>query len=238
MDLSIIIPVWNESKKIINDIIAASDFLTESKLNGEIIIVDDGSSDDTIEVVRSVKISSNAIIHIIQNESHRGKGFAVCTGIQKSMGEYVMFADSGLCVPYSFAIKGLQLIKDKTCEIAHGSRKLQESKIIIPQTISRKISAKLFRWLVTFYMKIPKDQTDTQCGFKIYNGEIARTLYSKSKIDGFMFDIEIILMAKKNGIRIREFPIEWTADHDSRLSLVKTPWSMFKELSALRLRSE
>jgi len=230
MDLSIIIPVWNESKKIINDINAASDFLAENKFNGEIIIVDDGSTDKTVEIAKSATIPASVILQVLQNAIHKGKGFAVKTGIIKSKGDFVMFADSGLCVPYSFALDGLKLIKNQQTEIAHGSRKLDESQILNPQSFSRKISAKLFRWLISVWMKIPKELTDTQCGFKIYQGVIARELYSQSKIDGFMFDIEIISKAVELGYKIKEFPIEWTADRDGRLSLAKTPLGMFKEL--------
>lgn len=235
MDISIIIPVWNEREKIANDIKAASVFLAENKLQGEIIVVDDGSADDTIKIVKEVTVPSGDI-HVIKNEIHKGKGAAVRTGVLKSKGQFVMFADSGLCVPYSSALQGINLIKNKICEIAHGSRKLPESQIVLPQSIARKISARIFRNLITTWMNISKELTDTQCGFKIYQGEIARQLYSKSIIDGFMFDIEIILMAQKNNYKIKEFPIEWTADRDSRLSLAKTPWRMIAELRAIRLR--
>ena len=145
-----------------------------------------------------------------------------------------MFADSGLCVPYSYVTSGLRLIKSKNCEIAHGSRKLAESKILKPQVWRRRVTAKLFRRLMIFWQKIPSELTDTQCGFKIYRGEIARKLYSECKTAGFMFDIEIILRALKRGYRIKEFPIEWTADLDSRLSVNKSAKQVLTELFKIK----
>jgi dolichyl-phosphate beta-glucosyltransferase len=234
LDISIIIPVWNEADKIENDIRAASTFLTKNKLKGEILIVDDGSEDDTAIVAKNSIFSSQSKINIIRCENHRGKGYAVQKGIGLSKGEYVMFADSGHCVPYDFALAGLNLIKNDDYDIAHGSRKLSQSKIIVPQTVQRQISAKLFRWMITLWLKIPNTLTDTQCGFKIYKGDIARNLYSQCQSDGFMFDIEIILQALQIGYRIREFPIEWTADRDSRLSVKKNLFHVFLELKKIK----
>jgi len=233
MDLSIIIPAWNEAKKIEKDIQAVSSFLDQNRLKGEIIVVDDGSDDETTIIAKKTNIPSNTQLNIVRYENHRGKGYAIRQGMNKSQGKFVMFADSGLCVPYQFVLKGIDLIKNGECEIAHGSRKLPESIIVILQKLSRQISTKLFRWMVILWMKIPSYLSDTQCGFKIYKGDIARELYDKCQTDGFMFDIEIILLALQKGYRIKEFAIEWKADHDSRLSLKRNFRPIIKELSKI-----
>ena len=108
MDISIVIPVFNESKKIGADIEAASAFLKDNHLAGEIIVVDDGSDDGTSEAAKSVAVSPMVELEVIRYDDQRGKGYAVRTGIGKTSGEYVMFADSGHCVPYRFALRSVR----------------------------------------------------------------------------------------------------------------------------------
>jgi len=234
MDLSIIIPVLNESKKIKNDILAASEFLLSNKISGEIIIIDDGSTDDTTDAAKKIKISKDIPLYVLRYSIHKGKGFAVRKGVKKSIGEYVIFTDSGECVHYDFILRGLELLEKNKCDIAHGSRYFSDSKIIRPHLPSRRVSSAVFRKMFKCALNIPYELTDTQCGFKIYKGDIARFLYESCITDGFMFDIEIILRASKNSYRIKEFPIEWKADLDSRLSQVRMPFSIFFELVKIK----
>jgi dolichyl-phosphate beta-glucosyltransferase len=234
MDFSIIIPVLNESHKIHRDIAAASLFLVNQSWHGEIIVVDDGSSDDTVDVAERAHVQPNVSLRIIRSEAHRGKGYAVRTGMIASSGRLVLFADSGLCIPYGDALRGIGLIDAYHCDIAHGSRHLPGSVIRHHHLRKRRISAQLFRWFIKMMPGLPSHLTDTQCGFKIYRGDIARTLFAQCITDGFMFDIEIILRATKNGYRIREFPVQWTADTDTRLPLAKTPLSMLAELYRIK----
>jgi len=236
MDLSIVIPVFDESKKIAADIEAASAFLESNHIAGEIIVVDDGSEDGTSKAAKNAGASlpTGISLKVIRLQQHRGKGCAVRTGIKETSGEYVMFADSGCCVPYANVLQGLEMLKSGTCDIAHGSRKLRESKIQKPQSWHRRICAKIFHWLVIYGMKIPAELSDTQCGFKIYKGDIARKLYSRCITDGFMFDVEIILRARNQGCRITEFAIDWTCDRDSRLSPARSFWTVLRELLTIR----
>jgi dolichyl-phosphate beta-glucosyltransferase len=236
MDLSIVIPAFNESQKIGRDVEAASAFLEGNHLAAEIIVVDDGSSDRTSDAARNTAAAAAPAISlkVIRCDQHRGKGHAVRTGMKETTGEYVMFADTGCCVPYGNTLLGLEMLKDGTCDIAHGSRKLLDSDIQQAQPWHRRMAARLFKRLVNRIMTIPPGLTDTQCGFKIYRGDVARELYGRCISDGFMFDVEIILRAQKKGYRIREFPIEWTCDLDSRLSLTRTPWPVLAELITIR----
>ena len=233
MDLSIVIPAFEESKKIGRDIESAAKFLESNRLAGEIIVVDDGSKDNTCEVADSVKIPPQVTRKVIRCRPHRGKGHAVRTGIMESMGRYVMFADSGCCVPYIDALRGLELLKSNQCDIAHGSRKMQGCQIGRPQSIYRRICSRIFHWYVIYKMKIPSELTDTQCGFKIYRGDVARHLYGESVTDGFAFDIEIIMRAQKEGCRIKEFPLQWSCDRDSRLSPTRSVWYVLSELKTI-----
>jgi len=234
MDLSIVIPAFNESKKIAGDIKAAAEFLNSQHLTGEIIVVDDGSTDNTSQVAQGVQVSTDVQLNIIRCDSHHGKGYAVRTGIKASTGQFVMFADSGSCVPYEDTLRGLELIKKGTCDIAHGSRKMPDCHIEKNQSLYRRICAKLFHWFIIHYIGISSEYTDTQCGFKVYRGEVARSLYSKAFTDGFAFDIEIILLAQKEGYKIKEFPLDWSCDRDSRLSPSRSLFQILKELIIIK----
>ena len=236
MDLSIVIPAFKESKKIGADIKAASALLESKHFTGEIIVVDDGSDDGTSEAAKKAggSLPTGISLKVIGYEHHRGKGYAVRTGIKETSGGYVMFVDSGRCVPYGNLLRGLDMLKSGQCDIVHGSRKLRESRIQKPQGWYRQICSRIFHWFVIYVMKIPRTMTDTQCGFKIYRGDIGRKLYSQCISDGFIFDVEVILRARKEGYGIKEFPIEWTCDRDSRLSPARNLWRVLIELIRLR----
>ena len=234
MDISIVIPAFEESKKIAHDVTAAAEFLDAHHFEGEIIVVDDGSKDKTTEAARGVEISSSVKRNVLRYEAHRGKGYAVRLGIMSSKGKYVMFVDSGCCVPYEDTLRGLELLKNGSCDIAHGSRKTYGCHIQQAQSLYRRICSKIFHWFVISQIHIPSGLSDTQCGFKIYKGDVARHLYSDSIIDGFTFDIEIIMRAQKEGYCIKEFPINWTCDRDSRLSPTRSSWRVLQELWAIR----
>lgn len=238
MRLSIVIPAFDEGGKIGNDIKAACEFLQRKGFEGEIIVVDDGSVDKTAEEAINAgrDCQSPVEVKVISNETHRGKGYAVRCGIKQTSGDYVMFADSGGCVPYDNTLRGLELITSGQCDIAHGSRNLAGAYIEKDHGLYRHICSELFHLFVVKVMKIPAELTDTQCGFKIYRGDVARSLYGECTTDGFMFDIEIILRAMRQGYKIKEFPIYWTCDTDSRLSPAKGIRRILAELIRIKRR--
>lgn len=234
MDLSVVIPVFNEQEKIRDDIIAASEFLCGCGWRGEIIVVDDGSTDGTLETARATGVGKNVTLRTIKTENHRGKGHAVRTGILKATGKRIMFVDSGSCIPYSSISKGLEMLDTGDCLIIHGSRYQPQSMIINPMKTSRRLASRLFCLYIRFFVPVPKMLRDTQCGLKIYRGDVAHELYSECITEGFMFDIEIILRAGMRSYCIREFPVEWSSDPDSRLSPVAVIFSIFAELRKIR----
>jgi dolichyl-phosphate beta-glucosyltransferase len=236
IDLSIVIPAFNEHHKIARDIEAASHFLRDYGLRGEIIVSDDGSEDGTADATRKAAaelppgLARIVSVRVIVAERNRGKGAAVRAGVAVSRGRYVMFADSGVCIPYEQTMRGLELIQAGKCEIAHASRKRIDSVITNPQPLYRRILSRVLRTAVHTFVGLPYRLTDTQCGFKVYDGEVARTLYAQCIDDGFLFDLETILRAGHLGYRIHEFPVTWSCDPDTRLNPAKQALRTFPEL--------
>jgi len=234
MDLSIIIPAYREAAKIRRDVEAAGIFLERAGLAGEIIVVDDGSPDGTREAALAAQAPEGVVCRVIRLEPRRGKGFAVRTGMTASRGRFAMFADVGLCVPFEFSMRAMEMINRGECDIAHGSRKLPDSIIIQPQTLYRRLCSRLFRLIVRLFMGIPDEFTDTQCGFKVYRGDVARRLYGECFSNGFMFDVEILLRALRHGYRVKEFPVEWRCDLDTRLHPARGAKDTLAELAAIK----
>jgi dolichyl-phosphate beta-glucosyltransferase len=234
MDFSIVIPAYREAEKIRHDIEAAGAFLVSSGMTGEVIVVDDGSPDGTREAALAADVPPGVERQVIRYETNRGKGYAVRTGMKATRGRFAMFADVGLCVPFENALRGVEMIRRGECEIAHGSRKMPESVILRPQRLYRRVLSRLFRGVVHLFMGIPGSITDSQCGFKVYRGDVARELYGECFSDGFMFDVEILLRALRRGYRVREFPVEWRCDWDTRLHPARGSLATLGELTAIK----
>ena len=218
-ELSIVIPALNEEHKIREDVRASSRFLEEAGMTGEVIVVDDGSMDATADVAERTPTGEGIESRVLRLHRNYGKGRAVRVGIGASRGRYVMFMDSGLCVPLHYILDGLRLLEQNECDIAHGSRHLPESIVSPPRPLHRRILSFVFRRFFYPLLGMPSAITDSQCGFKIYPGNVGRELYRRCKTDGAVFDAEVIMRATRRGLRIREFPVEWTGDPDSRLQL-------------------
>ena len=233
MELSIVIPAYNESKKINKDIFAADKFIQDNFDSGQIIVVDDGSEDNTSEVAKSLMNEIKTELIVVKLDKNSGKGAAVREGVKYSGGEIILYADTGLTIPFHDALRGIKLIEENKCDIANGSRKLAESNIKAKQDFDRRIISLFFRILTKLFLHIPNEMTDTQCGFKIYKGEVARELFPQLKITGFLFEIEFILLTLKKDYKILEFPITWSCDRDSRLSVKRSSRSIISEFIEL-----
>ncbi len=228
--LSLVIPAYNEGGKIRKDLQAACAYLNGRGDPYEIIVVDDGSKDNTASEIRQSQ-SENPAVRYVGYGMNRGKGYALKTGILQTQGEVVLFADAGNCVPYEDLENGLKLIQDG-CDVAIGSRGLDGSRILVPQPLYRKIGSRCF-YLVVRYLLGIKDVRDTQCGFKLFKREAARNLFKIQITDGSMFDVEMILNARRLGYRLKEFAVQWSNDADSRFK--PFPGTLRQTVQVLRI---
>lgn len=228
MDLSIVIPAFNESGKIGVDVAEATVFLRRTALIGEVIVVDDGSRDRTAE------IASAAGARVIRHSENRGKGRAVQAGVDQSGGRVILVADSGSCVPYMDALPSVQRIRSGLLDLALASRNLKQTVIVRDRPLRRRILSRFFRLAARAAVGIPQRIGDPQCGFKVYDGMLARELFSSLRTPGFLFELEIIIGAVKRNCRIEEFPIHWSCDPDTRLHPAAMAGRLLGELLQLR----
>jgi dolichyl-phosphate beta-glucosyltransferase len=212
--LSVIIPAYNEEKKIDGDLEAALAYFERQPYSFEVIAVDDGSSDGTPAKLAEWERRHAPKVRAICYQPNRGKGYAVRTGMLAASGENRMFADAGLCVPFSETERGLAALGGG-CDVAIGSRKLAASRIVQKQTAYRRRGSRVFGAVIRRAMGLQGIE-DTQCGFKFFTARAAGDLFGRSRIDGFMFDAETLINARRLGMKICEFPVEWRADPDSR----------------------
>ena len=190
-EISIIIPAYNEEKKIEKDIREVYAFLKKTKINGEVIVSTDGVTDQTNNIVKKLQ-KEFSTLKLLAEKEKIGKGAAIKKGVKIATGKYIMFADAGLCVPFKFINDGLIKI-NQGFDVALASRASKDSIIVKSQPLYRKIGSKVFGFLVRNLIKIPEHIKDTQCGFKIYKKEVAKKIFRALQTEAFMFDIELIL---------------------------------------------
>jgi dolichyl-phosphate beta-glucosyltransferase len=232
-DLSIVIPAFKEAAKLPADIDAAFAFIAAERLTAEVIVVDDGSPDDTAAVARGFR-ARYPELRVLSYIPNRGKGHALRYGIARARGRNILFADAGLCVPYPIARIALSMLDMRMCDIAHGSRRMRGT-VALAQPLYRRIGSRLFGIIVHGFMGIPLYISDTQCGFKAYRRDVAQRLFGAAFTDGFMFDTEIILRALAERYSILEFPVIWRNDADTRFVPRRGSVRILRELLAIRV---
>ena len=232
--LTIIIPAYNEEKKIERDIKEAFNFLSKRKVLGEVIVSTDGVTDKTNEIVVDLQ-KKYPQLYLIAHKNKIGKGMAIKKGVMKARGKYIMFADAGYCVPFSYINEGIRIL-EKGNDCALASRAFRNSQIKKKQPLYRQIGSKIFGLVVRNILGVPKNIRDTQCGFKIYKKNVAKNLFGKLRTKSFMADIELILRAKKSNFRMDQFSVEWRNDPDTKFNPLKGSLINIKDLILIKLR--
>ena len=208
-EISIVIPCYNEEEKIFNTIKTISNYF--NKIRYEIIVIDDGSNDSTRKIISSIK---NIVIN--PKRYNRGKGFSIREGVIKSKGKKILITDADLSTPINEYQKLDKFIDQ--FKIVIGSRGLKDSEV--QNNIFRILFGKIGNFLIR---PIIKNIKDTQCGFKLFNAKTAKYLFSLQTINGFGYDFEILFLAQKRGLKIKEVPIKWKSSNESKVNLIDYP---------------
>ena len=228
--LTIVIPAFNESKRIGTTIEAIRRYFERTGMTGEIIVVDDGSSDDTAGVVNALKDRVRDL-YCVRYLPNRGKGYAVKVGVEKSRGEYILFADADNSTPIEEFEKFSPLLKEYAVVI--GSRYIAGSNITIRQPKYRIVLGRLGNFLIQAFLL--DDIKDTQCGFKAFQHSAAKDIFSRMKVNRFGFDIELLSIARILHYSIHEVPISWYNSPESRVRPIKDALWTFVELLYIKL---
>lgn len=232
MYLSIVIPAYNEEKRIGLGLSKIHSFLNTRKFEHEIIVSDDGSSDNTVLEVQKSALFKEGKVRIITSDRNKGKGAAVREGILNSYGEYVLFTDADLSTPIEELDVFFDYIKDGY-DVVIGSRVADGSRVKIHQPWYRERMGKIFNFFVKIILF--SEFNDTQCGFKLLRGDLARCLAKDMKIDGFCFDAELLYLAKRAHSKIAEVGISWENSIESKVRLIKSSLGMFIDLFKIRV---
>jgi glycosyltransferase involved in cell wall biosynthesis len=227
---SIVIPAYNEAGRIPATLQEVVDTVRQKGWSAEVIVVDDGSTDTTAEVVRQFAASAPEV-RLLQNPGNRGKGFSVRSGLLQALGEVVMFTDADLSAPMEEA-QGLFNAIANGADIAIGSRWLERTRQTIRQPLYRQFFGRCFNAVTRFVMGLPF--ADTQCGFKAFTRAAAQTVFQLQTIERWGFDPEILFIAFKRGFRIQEVPVSWAHDERTRMSYLKDGIQMLEEIAIVR----
>jgi dolichyl-phosphate beta-glucosyltransferase len=215
MYLSIIVPAYNEEKRIGKTIFAINEYLQKQNYSYEIIVSDDGSKDGTVELVKNLgeKIEN---LRVIDNKENHGKGYVVRQGIMQAKGEYRLFMDADNATTVDQVENLLPFFKNGY-DVVIGDRDLKESKIEKHQPRFKEILGDMGNILIQS-LAVPGIK-DTQCGFKCFSKKFAENIFPKLKVDRWGFDIEILALARKFGYKIKTVPVVWINDEESKVSM-------------------
>lgn len=231
--ISIVIPAFDESERLGDSVRKVLTFIQDEKLNAELIIVDDGSRDNTAEVGKKTCAEfPNLSTNVIRYEQNRGKGFAVKTGLLAAQGDVALFSDADLSTPISELYKLVKPIQDTEYDVTFGSRALDRSLIGTHQPWRREQGGKVFNLIVRTLTGLPF--WDTQCGFKAFNMQKFRPLLQLMKIDRFGFDVEFLYVANYKGLRLKEIPVRWDHCEGTKISVFRDSQRMFNEVRLIR----
>ncbi len=232
MKASLVVPAYNESTRIENCIRSAARWAA-SKPGGwewEVILVDDGSTDDTADRARRFAAEEKLDLRVVSYGENRGKGAAIRAGVLASSGDPVLVSDTDLSTPLTEWVKLAERLP--THPVAIGSRAIEQALVRKKQPFYRQFMGRTFNRFVR--LLTVHGIGDTQCGFKLFRGDAARDLFAAAKIDRFAYDVEILYLAQRRGIPIAEVPVVWVNSPESKVSVVRDSSRMLLDLFRIR----
>jgi dolichyl-phosphate beta-glucosyltransferase len=227
---SIVIPAYNESARIPATLQSVVDCIRQRGWSAEVLVVNDGSTDSTANVVRAFA-ADNPEVHLLENPGNRGKGYSVRSGMLQAHGEIVLFTDADLSAPIEEA-EGLFAAIANGADIAIGSRWLESGRQTHRQPFYRQFFGRCFNGVTRFVMGLKF--ADTQCGFKAFTRSAAQTVFQLQTIERWGFDPEILFIALKRGYRVQEVAVSWAHDERTRMSYLKDGMKMLEEIAIVR----
>ena len=231
--LSIVIPAYNECARIEGTLERVMGCVQKRGWDAEVLVVDDGSTDETVTVVQRW-MERHERLHLIKNPGNRGKGYSVRNGLLQAAGDIVMFTDADLSAPMEEAERLFAAI-ESGADVAIGSRWLDKQKQTVHQPLYRRFFGRCFNRVTRVVMGLPFK--DTQCGFKAFRRESAQVIFRLQRIERWGFDPEILFIARKLKYRIVEVPVTWGHDERSRMSYLKDGMKMLEEMAVIRYNS-
>jgi len=227
--LSIVVPAFNEAARIGTSIEKIHAFMGKSPVSCELIVVDDGSEDNTSEVVAQARVKG---LRLLKNNRNYGKGYTVRNGVLAASGTYVLFTDADLSAPIEEADKLFDVALKENADIVIGSRAVDRSYIEKHQSRFREVGGIFFNFMVRLLLGLPL--SDTQCGFKLFNRQTCLPLFQLQTIPGFGFDAELLFLAKRQKLKIRETPVRWSHAEGSKVNFLRDGTRMFFDLLRIR----
>lgn len=227
--VSIVIPAFNESARIGDSIKKIDRFLREFPFSAEVIVVDDGSADNTSEIVMQCQAKG---VRLVRNDQNHGKGYSVRQGVLSASGRYVLFTDADLSAPIEELNKLLDVAMKEQIDVVIGSRAVDRKYIEKHQTRLREMGGIVFNSMVRLLLGLQLH--DTQCGFKLFQRERSRRIFELQTTFRFGFDPELLFLAKRNGLSIRETPVRWSHAEGSKVSFFRDGIRMFLDLVRIR----
>lgn len=228
--MSVVIPAYNELLRLPPTLRAVSDYLQKHYPSSELIVSDDGSSDGTVDQLQP----QFPHVRFLRAPANAGKGAAVRRGMLVARGLRVLFSDADLSTPIDELVPMEKAMLDGGYDVAIASRDMRESKLEVRQAWYRELAGKVFNILVRKLSGL--DYMDTQCGFKLFSGSACKAIFYRAKSDRFAFDVELLLIAKRQGLKVLEHPVHWINAEGSKVNFLRDGPRMVMDILRFRLR--
>jgi dolichyl-phosphate beta-glucosyltransferase len=230
--LTVVIPAFNEEPRLGASLGPIQDYLSRSGIDGEILVVDDGSTDQTARIASEFLRGRRG--RVLRNPENRGKGYSVRRGVLEAAGRFVLVSDADSSTPIEEHAKLAGAIRDFDLDVAIGSRALRESRIEVRQHPVRESMGRGFNRIIRAATGLAFH--DTQCGFKLVDRERCRPIFERMVVDGFAFDVEFLFLCVRFGLRVREVPVIWRNAPGSKVRIVSDPFRMLADVLRVRWR--